>query len=64
MAYRQCTRPSGGGIERAWLREARYQSLLKSIRVHLDPGSQLVRVLTHTLVVVTTVRIFVTNLRV
>ena len=38
--------------------------LLKSIRVHLDPGSQLVCVLTQTLVIVTTARIFVANLRV
>ena len=37
---------------------------LKSIRVHLDPRSQLVCVLTQTLVIVTTVRIFVANLRV
>ena len=37
---------------------------LKSIRVHLDPGSQLVCVPTQTLVIVTTVLIFVANLRV
>ena len=37
---------------------------LKSIRVHLDPGSQLVCLLTQTLVIVTTVCIFVANLRV
>ena len=37
---------------------------LKSIRVHLDPGSQLVCVATQKLVIVTTVHIFVANLRV
>ena len=37
---------------------------LKSIRVHLDPESQLVCMLTQTLVILTTVRIFVANLRV
>ena len=36
--------------------------ILKSIRVHLNPGSQLVCVLMQTLVIVTTVRIFVANL--
>ena len=37
---------------------------LKSICVHLDPRSQLVCVLTQTLVIMTTFRIFVANLRV
>ena len=37
---------------------------LKSTRFLLDPGSQLVCVLTQTLIIVTTARIFVANLRV
>ena len=57
--------------QRSWQREFLYPCIylalaylkplpelgLKSIRVHLDPGSKLVCVLTQTLIVVTTVRI-------
>ena len=42
---------------------AMYCTLLKSILVHLDPGSQLVCLLMQMLVIVTTIRIFVANLR-